>query len=234
MDIAVVVFVKTPGISPIKSRLAHTIGNDLAEKFFIESTQCLEKTLMSFQDSLLTPNIHLYYSVAEREGLISPFWKSFNKIEQGPGGLGQKISQSYSKLLKSYDGVVLLGGDLPHIDLSEFKRGLELITRGKDVIGPTEDGGFYFFGSSKEIPESEWASIQYSSSDTCNSLIKKLNTLCDFEYLNYSFDIDEYQDILKLKQYKNKNLIPIQEKFLAQLDQFILKHREERSASFSK
>ena len=45
------VFVKTPGLSPLKTRLAKGIGKENAESFFKDSVKQTEKTLQEFQAS---------------------------------------------------------------------------------------------------------------------------------------------------------------------------------------
>ena len=45
MNIAIAIFVKTPGISPIKTRLAASIGQQKAEDFYRLSLKSLVSTL---------------------------------------------------------------------------------------------------------------------------------------------------------------------------------------------
>ena len=79
MKIAVVVFVKTPGYSPLKTRLAADIGREAAEKFFIESVRKTEKTLMDFCD---TGAVTCYWAVKEPEALNHELWMKFESFAE--------------------------------------------------------------------------------------------------------------------------------------------------------
>ena len=173
---------------------------------FLESTKCLETVLLNFQKT--SPDLSLYYSISERDGVGNELWEhliiSIRKRERSE----KRFQKTYSELLSDHDAVILLGGDLPHIDTAQLEKALSLIREGSDVIGPAADGGFYLFGSSKKISNDVWESITYSSDQTYNEILEKFSFLCDFEILEKSFDIDEYEDLLKLSYYKNANLTP--------------------------
>ncbi len=45
MSAAIAIFVKTPGLSPVKTRLAATIGEEKAKEFYLLSLKAVEKTV---------------------------------------------------------------------------------------------------------------------------------------------------------------------------------------------
>jgi len=177
--------------------------------------------LLNFQN--LSSDLSLYYSISENDGVGNELWAAFHNLYQGEGTLGTKISKTYSELLLEHDAVILLGGDLPHLDVRQLERAIYLIREGIDVIGPAEDGGFYLFGSSKKISKALWESITYSSDKTYAEILQKFSPLCDFEILEESFDVDEYEDLLKLSNYKNESLTPEQIEFIEGLKSFTIK-----------
>jgi len=80
---AICAFVKTPGVSPVKSRLAAACGVNKAESFYFASVNDTENLLRSLKD--IAPEIIPWWAVAEEEAHNNSLWASFQKIEQGPG-----------------------------------------------------------------------------------------------------------------------------------------------------
>ena len=71
---ALVVFVKTPGLSPVKTRLAKGIGSENAKTFFVKSVKAVE----SIAHRILKNNdvdCHPHWAVAENDGLSHELWK---------------------------------------------------------------------------------------------------------------------------------------------------------------
>ena len=97
---AVAIFVKTPGLSPIKTRLAASIGQSAAEWFHLMSAKAVESVVLraSHADGALSP----YWAVAEKQALDTPHWKSFQTIWQGEGSLGERLSHIYDELIERH------------------------------------------------------------------------------------------------------------------------------------
>ncbi len=197
MKIAIATFVKTPGMSPIKTRLARDIGEHEALSFYVESLGRVFNTIENLKqkNSGITP----YWSLAEKQAMGGIFWKSWPQIWQGEGSLGERISKVYTELKKKYDIVVLFGADTPHVTVDRLWQGLMPIISGqeKSTVGPTEDGGFYFLASSLEVPSDVWTQVTYSSHNT----LRELKSVWPGNMLEIAteFDVDtgkEYQRLL--------------------------------------
>src|SRR5260221_460144 len=106
---AIAVFVKTAGVSPVKTRLAASIGQEKAENFYSLSVKAIEATLkkLSAKDSNVVP----YWAVAEKEALEVSRWSGFRRIFQRDGTLGHRLFSVYSELLKKHSTVLLIGAD---------------------------------------------------------------------------------------------------------------------------
>ncbi len=207
---AVAIFVKTPGHSPVKSRLAATIGIPLAEEFFKLSLEATKKAVIQ---SIKTSSgqIEAYWAVAEKECMNHPLWSDFETVTQGEGGLGDRLDLVYKNLLKKHDSVLLIGADLPHLDFKRLTEAQKLLSSGQEfVMGKTDDGGFYLFGGRAKINKDLWTSVTYSSDTTANELIAKLGS-DRFVFLEKNFDIDHEADLQRLAAYTNNDLLPAQE-----------------------
>ncbi|MCO4793763.1 MAG: DUF2064 domain-containing protein [Bacteriovoracaceae bacterium] len=199
-NLAIAIFVKTPGISPLKTRLAKGIGSEKALLFYKKSIIATQALIKSVQ----IPNVKItpYFSIAEMEGMDHLMWAGFERIFQGEGNLGDRLNKSWQELKKNYQSVVFLGGDSPHLSPDLFKNALEKITSDPTnfFLGKTIDGGFYLFGGSSEIPSEAWTNVEYSTNSTSKQLINQIKKDSKVNLLEESFDIDESDD---LKRYKS-------------------------------
>ncbi|MGE3534905.1 MAG: DUF2064 domain-containing protein [Parachlamydiales bacterium] len=193
---ALAIFVKTPELSPVKTRLAATIGGDKARQFYelsLLATQAMAKALQ-----VEVPNLQIYWAVAEPEGLPSRRWDAFPALSQGAGGLGARLNFVYQELLRKHHYVCFIGADSPHLGVEDLKAGVLLTARNlreKFVLGETLDGGFYFFGGSIPVSSSSWLGVEYSTDQTADQLITKLSAFGGIEHIRKDFDVDTASDL---------------------------------------
>ena len=190
---AIVVFVKTPGLSPLKTRLAKTIGQSQAESFHILSCRKLEALL---QQAKMQLGVQAFWAVAELEALNHPLWSSFPRLLQSSGGLGERLAHMYSLLKRDFDRVVFLGADTPQLQISDLAQALERLNEGFDFhLGFAEDGGYYLFAGRSEIPHSLWLSITYSVPETGAAFARALRTLGRLSEASHKYrDVDTQED----------------------------------------
>lgn len=211
---AIAVFVKTPGITPLKTRLANTIGKEQALAFYKLCLETIQKTLSPFRESTRAL-VYPYWAVAEKQGLSDPHWNIFGRIWQGDGELGERLHHVYSTLQSVHKNVLLIGADTPHLS-EEFilKAHHLLLEKKKFVIGPARDGGFYLFGGWRALPKEVWTSVTYSQPLTCDELVAKVKNFCDVFFLPTLSDVDVYEDLPFLAQELQNTIHPAQKKIL--------------------
>lgn len=202
MKTAIAVFAKTPGVSPIKTRLAAGIGKERAKEFYLLSLKVAEELNQQVREQSnheVTP----YWALAEKEGADLPLWSAFDTLWTGDGGLGKRMHTVSAGLLMEYDQVLLIGTDIPQLTPEILLEAIEQLKASPEscVIGPSLDGGFYLIGSSHPIPEEVWTNVTYSRADTLEQF---LGNMADFG-IPYSFlkelgDVDEYQDLKALHE----------------------------------
>jgi len=195
MKVAIAIFVKTPGLSPIKTRLAKDVGRDKAEEIYVVSVKAVEEAVREAVERLegaLVP----YWAVAEKEGLSSKMWSSFDVMSSGEGDLGMRLTHVYSSLFAKYDFVLMIGSDNPEITPDIILQAIQGLKSGCGyVIGPAYDGGFYLFGSGKRLSESQWCAVPYSREDTRERLIEEFGIRGDCELLEFLTDIDDLDSL---------------------------------------
>lgn len=111
MTPAVAIFVKTSGLSPVKTRLAvGGMGAEAATEFHRLAAASVAGVARACRDDVAP-----YWAVAEREALAAPAWRGFPAIWQGEGGLGARLDRIYATLLQRHGRVLLIGADAPQI-----------------------------------------------------------------------------------------------------------------------
>ena len=193
---AIAVFVKTPGLSPIKTRLAEAIGQEAAESFHLLASQCVESVIGEVLK--VKSDISPYWAIAEKFGLSFPAWSRFEHIYQGEGDLGERLSFIYDELLKKHSFVIFLGADSPQISSEILIQAIECLSSSDFVIGPAEDGGFYLFAGKGPIPKQSWLKVPYSSNHTAEALLDELNLRGSVHQLPSLLDIDTFSDLKRL------------------------------------
>ena len=191
---AIAIFVKTPGLTPLKTRLAKSIGTDKAHSFYRASLKCIEEQL-----SLLDSNIFFpHWAVTEKEGLCNPIWEGFPTLLQTRGGLGARLHHIYSFLIQSYDFVLMIGADSPQLRTQHYIQAHKELLNFDFVMGPANDGGFYLFGGKKHISESLWLSTAYSQPSTAKALAHSLQGIGELTFLSQLFDVDTLKELQQL------------------------------------
>ncbi len=183
---------KVPFMGISKKRLAKDIG-------FIKSKRLtnnnLEKIKKIFKTSKKQYSLYWY---------LTPFIKfrsySFlffnNCLIQKGENMGKKI---WYIVKKQKEPFVLVGSDIPDINLVAISQSFKYLKSHDMVIGPSEDGGFWLIGFSKKKRISyPFKNIKWSSSKTLKDLLRNL----DKDNITYKIsaklrDIDNKDDYCK-------------------------------------
>lgn len=206
---AIAIFVKTPDVSEVKSRLAASIGEQNAIHFYELSLKATQAAVMEAIKKS-EGKLEAYWAVAEKDQMEHPLWNGFKVIPQGNGDLGERLATIYSKLQQKHRKVFLIGADSPHMNYKILlKAEFKLISRSSYILGETEDGGFYLFGARGIIERANWKTIPYSTENTSAILTEQFGKSRAI-FLEKNFDIDYLEDLLKLADYPTDDLLPEQ------------------------
>jgi uncharacterized protein len=196
---ALAIFAKTPGLSPVKTRLAAGIGIEKANQFYEYSVKCLEElalTIFRETNGELIP----YWAIGEQDGLEHPLWEKLDRIWTGAGGLGDRLDNIYAMLLGKHDHVILIGTDSPHLQSAVVLEAHAHLKRKEGyILGPAEDGGYYLYGGHTRLPREAWLSVPYSVPETCGVFAEKLALFGRLTYIEKNFDVDTQSDLKKLR-----------------------------------
>ncbi len=202
MRCAVAIFAKTIGLSGVKTRLAKDIGTAKAEEFYSLSVNCVE-SFVSEAGEAFPETIYPVWCVAEEDG--PPHWRerSYPSIWTGEGGLGTRLATVSEHLFETYDAVMLMGTDSPHLHGSILLQAIAQLNANPQgvVVGPADDGGFYLFASTHPVPREIWEAVTYSASTTLDEFEAKLGEISmPIHHLNSEQDVDTVADLKQLKE----------------------------------
>ena len=198
MSGAIAVFVKTPGLSPVKTRLAAELGQENAEAFHLASSRSVSSVVQALSK---LDDVQSYYAVAEESALNHDFWKGLPCLWQGEGGLGERMAHIYQTLLFKHDFVILVGADIPQMTVKELLKASAWLPHNEHArlaFGPSIDGGFWLFGGNCSIPQTIWTDVTYSEADTGAQFLNKIKQVGNIKTLEPLCDVDEPDDLIAL------------------------------------
>lgn len=196
--IPVAVFVKTPGLSEVKTRLAQTVGKEKAVSVY---RLCCRWTQELLEQARTHSKLLPIWAVAEEEGMGHPLWSRWDRVCQSGSTLGERLHSVYEPLQKKYGAAMVLGADSPELVPELLGEAVKILSSGSEVkmvLGKTHDGGFYLFGGNCAISKKVWTSIPYSESSTSKALEAQLESLGKIEPLPLCADIDYFEDLISV------------------------------------
>ncbi len=194
MNGALAIFVKTPGVSPVKTRLAAGLTTAVAEQFYQLAVQATTEVVACTAESA---PVTAYYAVAEQQALA--LWPDFPVIWQGEGGLGERMDCIYRQLLAQHDFVILIGSDIPQLSQTHLQQAITALQTRDFVVAPSQDGGFWLFGGRRLLPAAVWTRVIYSQADTLRQFLGNLEETAEVALLEQLQDVDELNDLKPLQ-----------------------------------
>lgn len=198
--VGLAIWVKTPGRTPAKTRLAAATGAAVAEEFYrhtLEAVRELAERATAASAGLIAPS----WAVAEDDAASLGWWRGFPVVAQGSGGLGERLAHVYDTLLARHTAVLFIGADAPQLAPSVLADAARaLVERGDDfVLGPADDGGFYLFGGRRPLPTTAWTEVAYSAATTRTELAVRLARHGTVRELAPAFDVDTIDELRRLR-----------------------------------
>lgn len=216
---AIALFVKTPGLSPIKTRLAVKLGTDRAEQFHWLAARTTA-AIINATERLAT--MQGYYAVAEEIAATNGIWRDMPCLWQGEGGLGERMRRVYEHLLQNHDFVVLVGADIPQMTVADLQQASSWLAHDEQArfaFGPSLDGGFWLFGGNCALPGRLWTDVEYSTAETGAQFFNAVKQWGEVQTLRTLQDADEPSDLPMLLNALQALSVPTQEQ--AELARFL-------------
>jgi hypothetical protein len=192
MNGALAIFVKTPGYSPIKTRLALELGEECAMQFHRLSAAAVASVAQRAQGQL---GISVYWAVAEAEALAQ--WAGFPAMAQEAGGLGERMARVHAQLVERHGSGILIGADTPQLATHQLEQARQWLSTpaARLALGRAHDGGFWLFGANLAPPLPSWNAVEYSAAGTAEALRSGMDGLGAWHELPVMTDADHASDL---------------------------------------
>lgn len=198
MRVLVVLMTRVPLPGQTKTRLmTHLTGEECAD---------LQRAFLQDLIDLLTNSIKLpaciFFTPEDRAQLLQDLVKNrLPLIPQTGGTLGERMSAAIRwGLAQGYEGVLVVGSDLPTLPASVFHEAVNRLADCDVVLGPTPDGGYYLVAAKADYPEI-FQNITWGTNNvfaTTIAQIKQMNLKP--AVLRPWNDVDTVADLQLLKQ----------------------------------
>ena len=198
MSCAVAIFVKTPQLSAVKTRLWPGIGRRQAERLHCASAAAVRSVVAQ---AGANGTIRGYWALAEAAAASAAFWPGLAHVEQGEGSLGERMASVYRQLRELHDGVILVGADAPQLQADMLLQAAAWLAEGpaRLTLGRAADGGFWLFGGNRDIATPAWLEPRYSEAATANEFVRAMDAFGDWCELASLQDIDTLADFAAVR-----------------------------------
>lgn len=202
MSGALAIFVKTPGRSALKTRLAVGCGEDYAAQWYRRAAAAVASVAVRARER---HGIAAYWAVAEPGAEAE--WPGLPTVPQGDGSLGARMARAHAHLVARHGFGLLLGADAPQLRCETLAAAREWLapsapaspdagpSPSRLVLGPSTDGGFWLFGANVAIEADVWTGVRYSRPDTARKLQRSMQHLGRWRVLDRLTDVDRDADL---------------------------------------
>ncbi|HSW53416.1 MAG TPA: TIGR04282 family arsenosugar biosynthesis glycosyltransferase [Sulfuricaulis sp.] len=119
---------------------------------------------------------------------------------QSQGDLGARMLAALRDGIARHGAAAVMGCDVPHCGWDVIDQANDSLARGRNVLGPAEDGGYYFIGLQEARPEL-FADMPWGSDRVLEMTLARAEKLgMEFELLKTLRDIDTAADLWLVAQ----------------------------------
>jgi glycosyltransferase A (GT-A) superfamily protein (DUF2064 family) len=196
---ALAIFVKTPGLSAVKTRLAAEAGAAFAEAWHTRAAAAVAEVGAA---AARAEGAEVYWAVAEPAAVGSPAWTGFPHLAQGEGGLGARMGRVHAELVRRHGHGTLLGADTPQLAVAHLRAALRWCAEvgARQAIGPARDGGFWLYASNRATPPGCWEAVAYSRADTARAFRAAFTDRGEWLELPTLTDVDRATDLAPMER----------------------------------
>jgi len=187
---ALIYFIKAPLLGKVKTRLAKSIGDEMACMVY---EQCVKKLLANKPQN---GDIFIAYDQGDTQCELPPYLENYSLFLQSKGDLGHKMYEAFAHVFSlGYTQAMLVGSDIPEINEHILEEAFFLLHSSDAVLSPTFDGGYYLIGfHANTLKKEAFEEMAYSTSSVFKETKKRLFPL-HVKHGKRLRDIDTLEDI---------------------------------------
>lgn len=228
-ECTVVVFAKEARRGKVKTRLAESLGFEVATRLYRCFLQDTATLVCEFDNSMGRgiSKVLAYDGAAEHAG-FAPFRESdFVFMQQSGENLGVRLAEATRSCFSAgARRLLIIGADSPTLSPRHLGEAMRRLERADVVVGPSFDGGYYLIGLSGPH-RAVFEDISWSTPGVFAQTMRRCRAaglLCDS--LEFWYDVDTNEDLKLLKshlfeylRHRQPSLAPQTSALLATLDE---------------
>ena len=187
------IFAKQPIAGQVKTRLQPEFTAAQAA----EIAELLIRETVALAVSNWPDPIYLCGAPDANHPLFQELAERFNVslLDQGDGDLGRRMQRALAYGIERHGAAAVMGCDVPHCDWDILDDANTALARGRAVLGPSEDGGYYLIGVTDARAEL-FADIPWGGPQVLDITLDRANQIdIDFTMLPPLRDIDTAADL---------------------------------------
>jgi len=214
---ALIIFAKWPEPGKVKTRLSPPLSEqDASDLYRFMLMDTLEKT----REIAGVTRMIFFDGDPERSADFRLLAPDADVIKQEGRDLGERLAHATEKAFSAgFRTVAIIGTDSPHLPVELIGEAFRLLkSESADIVfGPSEDGGYYLVAINKHCPEL-FRGIPWSSPATLKKSMDKAESVgLRPALLEKCFDVDNIDDLRKLRKEVSNSEAPGTLSFLSRL-----------------
>jgi rSAM/selenodomain-associated transferase 1 len=142
-DRCILFFVRNPERGEVKTRLAATLGQNVARDLY----RCFILDMLSALQRAGFPVIICYYPEDALDDLKGIVGEGYVFKSQHGADLGERMARSITDAFaQGFDRAIVIGSDIPDLPGAFIQESFAALETYDSVIGPAFDGGYYLIG----------------------------------------------------------------------------------------
>lgn len=191
-----ILFVKAPRLGQVKTRLQPQLTPEQSLWLY---RAMVEDSVRQFE-AVGFCDLKIFFTPADSLGEIKDWLgQQVEYFPQQGNDLGGKMHHALTACLhQGYKKAVLVGSDIPTLDVDTVHKAFSCLSECDVVIGLTDDGGYYLIGMKSGNPRL-FENIHWSTDQVLQQTLQQARRMeLKIKQLKVLFDIDTYRDVEKL------------------------------------
>ena len=192
-----IIFARSPRLGRVKSRLAKEVGS-------IEALRLHRLMTMHLLEKVAKNPMWQSWIWATAEPAIWPH--GIPRKQQARGDLGHRMAHALRTL--PVGPVVLVGTDIPDLNVSHIRRAFAALQRNDAVFGPAEDGGYWLVGLRRRVQLPHlFDGVRWSSEHALSDTVANLGSARSYALVDTLVDIDNGAALTSWKSRRSRPLM---------------------------
>ena len=138
-----ILFVRAPQIGAVKTRLEKALDADTVLRLY----RCFVKDVIETAKAGADVVRICFYPAHQKASVMNWLGEGVDYFPQTGADLGSRMKNAFLETFKKgFSRAVLIGTDIPDLPGAVLTEAFFALEKGKPVIGPAKDGGYYLIG----------------------------------------------------------------------------------------